>query len=328
MGKLLNLKFDPSHIIKNSQELKLVVPTSAKNGSIHSDTMISMESYTLSQGFTKTLDSLAFNPGKEEYIVIQNNIGVTSHAFSLCMWILAKSDRGTNGAIFDYYYETAASGGPKVSNQLVIKTGDEAGKLVLAINNTSITTNITKDKWFHLCWIVEHVAGGVRENLAKWTICINGKMDNAIELSNKVYLDTTITNNRILLGKGSTGGIASAANYFNGSLAEITLYDQVIDPTLDIYSEDPTVKYIIGSSLNTAKAEGFKNYDYGVYTYGGVGDMVGGDEGDESVDRPLVLNLASSPTRLLHPGPPTTNYENMGLGIFFIILSVVIYKYF
>jgi hypothetical protein len=318
-------------IVSNSTALKIAIPANAKNGTIHSDAAISMSSYTLKQDFTKTLNSLEFNASKEEYVDVnmtsdKSNIAVKTPAFSLCMWVLIKTEKGSNSAIFEYFYDDGKGG---AKNVLAVKTGGDAGILVFAINNTSVSMNITNNKWFHLCWTLEKVDAG--NNLADWKIYINGK--SAISLSNKVYLDKGLANNRILLGKGHNG---SGTNYFNGNLAEITLYDSVIDPKLDIYQDDPTIKHII----NAGGAEGFESgfggkgvYDYGLNRYLGVGEDAGEsyrvieDVGDRGF--PIVSGgklVAASASAAAAPPPP--NYENLGLGIFFIILSVVIYRYF
>jgi hypothetical protein len=263
------------------------------------------------------------------------------------MWVLIKTEKGSNNALFEYFYDDGKGG---AKNVLAVKTGDEAGTLVFAINNTSVSMNITNNKWFHLCWTLEKVDAG--SNLANWKIYINGK--SAISLSNKVYLDKSIANNRILLGKGDNG---SATKYFNGNLAEISLYDIAIDPKLDIYQDDPTIKYIInaGCGGGVGGAEGFESgfgckdvYDYGLNRYVdsgmGLGLGPGGDGGvsyrviEDVGDRgfPIVsgdmartsASASASTSASTSTVPPPPNYENLGLGIFFIILSVVIYRYF
>jgi hypothetical protein len=57
------------------------------------------------------------------------------------------------------------------------------------------------------------------------------------------------------------------------------------------------------------------------------GAMVDGDTRYPKV-APAPAPAAPLQTGVLHPLSQRTNYENLGLGIFFIIVSVVIYKYF
>jgi hypothetical protein len=323
-------------IISNSTALKIAIPPNAKNGTIHSDSTISMSSYTLKQDFTKTLNSLEFKALNEEYVDIpkMSNIAVKTPAFSVCMFLFIKTEKGANNAIFEYFYDDGKGG---ALNVLSIKTGSEAGTLVFAINNTSVTMNITINKWFHLCWTLEKVKDvyGDGIHLADWKIYINGK--SAISLSNKVYLDTAVPNNRILLGKGHNG---SDTNYLNGYLAEITLYDTAIDPKLDIYQDDPTVKYVINANMGGAGAtEGFATmdgdgggfYDYQLNRYENSEEVSNSVISDvfenKSTSYPVVMGIKRENAVSSLP-EIQTNYENLGLGIFFIILSVVIYRYF
>ena len=337
--KILYIKFDSQSVVKNSQELKIAVPANATNGTIHSDTMISLETYTIKQDITKTLNSLIFNASKQEYIDIPNNVGITTPAFSLCLWIYLKTEGGKNSAIFEYFHDDGNGG---FHNKLVIKT-NESGKLVLAINNKSASMTIINDKWFHLCWTVDEV--DQTNHLADWKIYVNGKKDSATILSNQPSLDKTITNNRILLGKGDSNVVGSALNYFNGSLAEITLYDTVIDPILEIYSDDPTIKYLMNGNANS-KTEGFETcggFDYELYKYGdgvpmeedtmdvGVSNrfIMGRDTRNTPEYYPVILPDINFGDHGLYPfAHAPNNYENLGLGIFFIFMSVVIYKYF
>ena len=356
MGKILYISFKSENIKSNSKKIKLVVPKNASDGTIHSESTIVLGSYTISKDITKTLNAIEFNAGKQEYIEVKDdNIKITGTTLSLCMWLYVKTESGVRNGIFEHFRD---DGKGKTSNRIGIKTGDTADKLVMFINNSSATINITNDKWFHLCWTLEKTDNN---GLADWKIYINGKKDGVITFSKSVYLNTDIKNNRILLGKAS----GNTLNYFNGNLAEISLYDKIIDPLLEIYSDDPTIKYLMNPNFKTEGFEtggGIYNYDYklneydsvsndkssNITTYGAgdavdnaldVSNMIIGrkDENmflqmDDLSKYPIVAPIENYNTEYSTESitslSENTNYENLGLGIFFIIFSVVIYKYF
>jgi len=352
MGKILYISFNSENIKRNSKKVKLVIPEKASDGEIHSESTIVLGSYTISKDITKTLNAMEFNAGKQEYIEIKdNNVQITGTTLSLCMWIYVKTESGVRNGIFEHYRNDEKG---NITNRIGIKTGDTADKLVMFINNSSATINITNDKWFHLCWTLE-----VTDNngLADWKIYINGKKDGVITFAKSVYLNRDIKNNRMLLGKNSGNGL----NYFNGNLAEITMYDKIIDPLIDIYSDDPTIKHLMNPSFKTAGFES-GSYDYNLYQYndsegGGVGmdldvnanmdvdnisdvsyRVIGGmvDIPPDHSKYPKVVTTIDQDTPF-SPIPTTIvsdmaiydyDYENLGLGIFFIFFSIVIYKYF
>jgi hypothetical protein len=360
MGKKLYIKFNADNIKNSSTEIRPVIPANAKNGTIHAkkpqDTIL-LGSYTVTPEKSKPvrLNSIEFNAANEEYVDFRNDhIGITGSKLSLCMWLYIPSESASSkNAVLSYFHDADKT------NRVGIHTGDTPTELVLSLNNTFVSIVITNDVWFHLCWTMEEV--DTKTGFTDWNIYINGKKDTMITMKEMIFLDTSIVNNRFLLGYDLSN--KNGLKYFNGKVAEIVLYDTVIDPILEIYSDDPTVKYLMNATFG---AEGFESgvgvggvggggkYDYDLNRYNdddgvvngvdvsnrvfgqemgvGLGVGLGGAmmDGDTRYPKvaPAPAPAAPLQTGVLHPMSQRTNYENLGLGIFFIIVSVVIYKYF
>lgn len=339
--KILYIPFKPTNIVKNSTKLKLAIPADTNDGDIYSNTMITLESNSIrTTNITKVLDAIVFNAKNKEYIDISANtkIGIipTIQIFSLCMWLNIKNENGENNAIFEYFHNDGDK--KKIKNKLSIKTGSTSNTLVFAIDNISvIKEKIPNDTWFHLCWILEHVSDEVNFQLGTWTIYINGDKESMNNLSNKLYLNTYLQNDRILLGKSIDNDI----NYFNGSIAEISIYDKAIDPILDIYSNDLTVKYLIEGFENSSETSNENNIgiDYDLYKYSNkfnneddpssysttISELSNRDFHITVGKNTIPQQMESDSNEQFHTG---INYENMSLGIFFIAMSIVIYRYF
>ena len=351
MGKKLYINFNADNVKNSSTEIRPVVPANAKNGTIHTkksqDTVL-LGSYTVTPDKSKPvrLNSIEFNAANEEYVDFKNgNIGIKGTTLSLCMWLYISSEPASKkNAVLSYFHDADKT------NRIGIHTGDNTTELILSINNTFLSIVIMNDVWFHLCWTMEEV--DTKTGYTDWNIYINGKKDTVVTMKNMIFLDTSIANDRILLGYNLSN--KEGLKYFNGKLAEVVLYDKVIDPVLEIYSDDPTVKYLINQSFG---AEGFESgggvgnggkYDYDLYRYNDVGMDVGVDVGvsnrvigDGKVDMGHTFSVivgdvvdvrGKSASIGIPPSLPALpilpNYENLSLGIFFIILSVVIYRHF
>jgi len=349
MGKKLYINFNPDNVKNSSTEIRPVVPANAKNGTIHAkdpENVVLLGSYTVTPDKSKPrgvyLNSIEFNAANEEYVDFKNDhIGIKGTTLSLCMWLYISSEPASKkNAVLSYFHDADKT------NRIGIHTGDNTTELILSINNTLLSIVIMNDVWFHLCWTMEEV--DTKTGYTDWNIYINGKKDTVVTMKNMIFLDTSIANDRILLGYDLSN--KEGLKYFNGKLAEVVLYDKVIDPVLEIYSDDPTVKYLINQSFG---AEGFESggggkYNYDLHRYNdaevsGVGD---GDVSNRVIDdgkvdmgqtfSVIVGDVVDVRRKSASIGIPPSlpalpilpNYENLSLGIFFIILSVVIYRYF
>jgi hypothetical protein len=341
MGKKLYIKFNADNIKNSSTEIRPVIPANAKNGTIHAkkpqDTIL-LGSYTVTPEKSKPvrLNSIEFNAANEEYVDFQNDhIGITGSKLSLCMWLYIPSESASSkNAVLSYFHD------PDKTNRVGIHTGDTPTELVLSLNNTFVSIVITNDVWFHLCWTMEEV--DTRTGFTDWNIYINGKKDTMITMKEMIFLDTSIANNRFLLGYDLSN--KNGLKYFNGKVAEIVLYDTVIDPILEIYSDDPTVKYLMNATFETEGFESGGMYNYDLYRYNDMYDGLDAPNRvieDVTVEMGRILSVVvgdavdvrgeSTCIGIPHSLPALPilpNYENLSLGIFFIILSVVIYKYF
>jgi len=157
---------------------------------------------------------------------------------------------------------------------------------------------------------------------------VNGEKDSAISMENKVAFNKSLDLDNNLIGKSDSEPELST---FNGKLTGITIYDKEIDANLDIHiNEDPTAKYL-------ANSEGFvgeDTYHNNLYDSGGIATDFKETASDGLMDGLRVSasgdkenNLYDQPTTPTH-FHPSIDYENMGLGIFFICMTIIIYRYF
>ena len=343
MNKILDIQFTSSNIVKNSTELKLNTPLNSPNAHIYSKSMIGLESHTLTKNVQKTLTCISFDQENKEYIRLSNDITIKTPDISICFWIYMNDTLGSNTAILDFTHKDKDG---KFSNKIIIKkitTKDRENKIVFMVNNTSVLLSVIPKKWTHYCWVLK--SDSTNNNFTNWKITVNGNDDSASSFSNKVFFDKTVVLNNNLIGKSDS---EPALLGFDGKLTGITIYDAAIDPNLDIYNDDPTVKYMMFSP-----AEGFVSsissgvggvgdtYNNNLYDDGMGGDVsmtdfmdsisrndniedVGGMDGENNMIRPTAIYQQLSNN--LDFG--YVEYENMGLGIFFICMTIIIYKYF
>ena len=326
--KILDVQFTSSNVIKNSTELLLNAPKDAPNAHIYSDDMITMESYTLTTGVQKTLKCIPFNPTKKEYIKLSNSIRINTPEISICFWIYLNDDSlGSNNAIFDF---THKGNNAKCTNRIAVKTKSKENKIAFMVNSSTVLVSISPQKWTHFCWCLK--SDETNQNFEHWKITVNGEKDSAISMENKVSFDKSLYLNNNLIGKSDS---ESELSTFNGKLTGITIYDKEIDANLDIHiDDDPTAKYMANSVSEGFVGMGEDTYHNNLYDSGGIAMDLGktvsdvrdglmdglfpGDNGNNLYDLP------PTPTHFY----PSIDYENMGLGIFFICMTIIIYRYF
>lgn len=335
MSKILDVQFTPSNVIKNSTELVINAPQKSPNARIYSKNTISLESYTLTTGVQKTLKCIPFNPANNEYIKLSNNITIKKDtpAISICFWVYVNASLGSNTAIFDFSHKEPDG---KYSNRIAAKTNAKEGKIAFTINNSSVLVPIPPQKWTHFCWSLK--SDTANRNFEHWKITVNGEKDSAIKIENKVAFDKSLVLNNNLIGKSESEPELSG---FDGKLTGITIYDRDIDANLDIYNDDPTIKHLM---FPPSDAEGFvgmvggaDTYHNNLYDSGGV-DVVGAADSDGLTSglgavasgnhQNNLYDFPAFPAATPNHFYPSIDYENMGLGIIFICMTIVIYKYF
>jgi hypothetical protein len=317
-------------VIKNSTELLINAPKDAAHAHIYSDDMITMESYTLTTGVQKTLKCIPFNPTKKEYIKLSNSIRINTPEISICFWIYLNDSLGSNNAIFDF--TNKGNNTKYYNNRIAVKTKAKENKIAFMVNNSTVLVSISPQKWTHFCWCLK--SDETNQNFEHWKITVNGEKDSAISMENKVAFNKSLELNNNLIGKSDS---ESELSTFNGKLTGITIYDKEIDANLDIHiDDDPTAKYL-------ANSEGFvgmvgeDTYHNNLYDSGGIamdfaetvsdvddGLMDGLCVSASGDNENNLYDLQTTPTHFY----PSIDYENMGLGIFFICMTIIIYRYF
>jgi hypothetical protein len=344
LKRILDIQYTSSNIVKNSKELKINAPENSPNAAIHSTQTITTETNTLTKDVVKILDGLIFNEAHMEYIKLANDIAIKTPAISICFWVYIKYDLGSNNAIIDFAHKDDNG---KFSNKIAVKTGEKGkDKIIFMINNTTVLVDSISEKWMHYCWTLDSKSGG----LADWKIIVNGNTDSGLSFSNKTYLNKDVVLNNNLIGKSESDPSLLG---FNGKMAGITIYEGVINPNLDIYSHDPTIKYIM---MSNKSEEGFRNNIVGgISGIDDIGYVTGTNSSQydlydngmvvDSPDTEILMDVPSLPPSSISISGNYANvmevselvpvqkgvqyeYENVGLGIFFICITIVLYKYF
>jgi hypothetical protein len=237
---------------------------------------------------------------------------------------------GSNNAIFDF--TNKGNNTKYYNNRIAVKTKAKENKIAFMVNNSTVLVSISPQKWTHFCWCLK--SDETNQNFEHWKITVNGEKDSAISMENKVAFNKSLELNNNLIGKSDS---ESELSTFNGKLTGITIYDKEIDANLDIHiDDDPTAKYL-------ANSEGFvgmvgeDTYHNNLYDSGGIAmdfaETVS-DVDDGLMDGLCVSASGDNENNLydLHTTPihfyPSIDYENMGLGIFFICMTIIIYRYF
>jgi hypothetical protein len=301
--------------------------------------MISMETNTLTRNVAVTLNCLSFNASKKEYIKLQNELTITSN-ITVCLWVFIKNEAlGLNNAILDFSHKDSTG---KFSNILAIKT-DQNGNIAFIVNNSFVFFKCNLDQWTHYCWTLKQ--DKTDQKLADWKITTNGKPETSQSFK-KLYLDRGVVLNNNLIGKSESD---TSLLHFNGKLGGITIYGGILNNSnLDIYRNDPTIKYLQSMEDELDEIYGKEKFQNGG---GGIGDIHTFtydlyDKNTYIMDINPTTKKTNSlydleqifiPTQNIKTNPveftPTVftqenNYENTGLGILFICITIIIYKYF
>jgi hypothetical protein len=347
--KIIDIDFASSKIVNNSTELIISSPDSVPNANIYSQSMISMETNTLTRNVAVTLNCLSFNASKKEYIKLQNDLTITSN-ITVCLWVFIKNEAlGLNNAILDFSHKDSTG---KFSNILAVKT-DQNGNIAFIVNNSFVFLKCNLDQWTHYCWTMKQ--DKTDQKLADWKITTNGKPETSQSFK-KLYLDRGVVLNNNLIGKSESD---TSLLHFNGKLGGITIYGGILNNSnLDIYRNDPTIKYLQSMEDELDEIYGKEKFQNG--GAGGEGGEEGGGEGRIRDINTFTYVLYDKNTYMMDKDTPTNttndileqtfpplkkvsfydndsniqmykpeiNYENTGLGILFICITIIIYKYF
>ena len=66
-SKIIDIDFASNNIVNNSTELIISTPANVQNATIYSQSMVSMESNTLTRNVAVTLNCLNFDASKKEF---------------------------------------------------------------------------------------------------------------------------------------------------------------------------------------------------------------------------------------------------------------------
>ena len=336
--KIIDIDFASSNIVNNSTELIISSPDSVPNANIYSQSMISMETNTLTRNVAVTLNCLSFNASKKEYIKLQNELTITSN-ITVCLWVFIKNEAlGLNNAILDFSHKDSTG---KFSNILAVKT-DQNGNIAFIVNNSFVFFKCNLDQWTHYCWTLKQ--DKTDQKLADWKITTNGKPETSQSFK-KLYLDRGVVLNNNLIGKSESD---TSLLHFNGKLGGITIYGGILNNSnLDIYRNDPTIKYLQSMEDELDEIYGKEKFqngggtggcDINTFTY----DLY--DKNAYTMDKDKLTNTTNeileqtfAPLNKvsfcdndsnIQMYKPKINYENTGLGILFICITIIIYKYF
>jgi len=332
-SKIIDIDFASNNIVNNSTELIISTPDNVQNATIYSQSMVSMESNTLTRNVAVTLNCLNFDASKKEYIKLKNDLKIPSN-ITICFWVYIKNDSlALNNSILDFSYKNSKG---QFSNVLAVKT-DKNRNIVFIVNNSYVFLKCNLDQWTHYTWTLSQNKSN--PNLADWNISTNGKMEP--QVFKKLYLNTGLVLNNNLIGKSESD---KSLLYFNGKLGGITIYNGILsNSNLDIYRDDPTIKYLqpmVDELYELYGKESFQNinsvntFKYDLYdnnTY--LMDIETTNQTNNILDK--IITTHNGNTGNINTNPPPipvftqdNNYENTGLGILFICITIIIYKYF